>query len=477
VTYIKYFFKKLVRPLSQNEDEARHEFILNILLIASIGLSVVAFVINLTKGLMGLSVAVSAVMVFIPLSFFVSLYFLSRKGFFLTASYCLLITLFSLASYEIYSWGADLPSALLTYVLVIVMAGILISTRLAFVTTIGISFMVIIVSYLQMNKLISSNLYWKNVPISMADFIAFVIIILIIATVSWLSNREIEKSLARARRSEAELKKERDLLEVTVEKKTRELKEAQVEKMAQLYRFAEFGRLSSGLYHDLVNSLNAVSLNMEKVKKEYSSGSAVSEAEAYVDKAVIATRKMEDFVIAVRKQLMRQENNTVFSLNVEIQHVVDVLAYKAKKVNVSLRFLAQQNIEIFGDAVKFNQVVLNLIANAIEAYLPFTQSTNGSLDASPKGEGRNREVLITLEKAGDVIILFIQDHGVGIAEEHTQKIFEAFFTTKTEGQGIGIGLSLTKRIVEKDFGGTIDVMSNASAGTVFTVRFSQKKNE
>ena len=326
----------------------------------------------------------------------------------------------------------------------------------------------IAMGYAQYQKLIVVNQYWKQEVWRPTDMIVVSFIFALIAVISWLSNREIEKSLTRARKSEAELKKERDSLEITVETRTKELKEVQAEKISQLYRFAEFGRLSSGLFHDLINPLTAVSLNMEKLKQGGqlihdhpvsvagdSERLSVSQAAEYVDKAVQAAGKLEDLVVSVRKQLARQENNAIFSLSEEIYHVIDVLSYKAKKAGVVIQYVPAHDAKTFGDAVKFNQVALNLIANAIDAYEDI--------------QSQGKIILVSLQEKNGNIIFSVKDSGMGIPKENMQKIFEPFFTTKTEGRGIGIGLSMTKRIVEKDFKGTISVESDYGKGTVFNV--------
>ncbi len=364
------------------------------------------------------------------------------------------------------------------YALIIVISGILISTRFAFLTAFVITIATVVIGYLQIHLILPTNSYWRADMVTMENIIMICLILFIIAVVSWLSNREIEKSLKRARKSEAELKKERDSLEITVEKRTKELKEVQAEKMAQLYRFAEFGRLSSGLFHDLINPLTAVSLNMEKLKSsnqqvrehiesfEKQTGVvSVAEAAGYIDSAVHAAKKLEDMVIAVRKQLTRQENNILFSLTDEIIYVMDVLSHKAQKAGVKIQFLRKDDIRIFGDAIKFNQVALNLIANAIDAYEGI----------SNKSERHN--VLAQLGEENGAIVFSVKDFGIGIPEKNMQKIFEPFFTTKTEGRGIGIGLSMTKRIVEKDFGGSISLKSKIGEETIFTVKFPNRKNE
>lgn len=435
---MKNFFKNLTRPTSQNEDKARREFILNVLLLSIISLALISFIINLIKGLMGINIAVSAAITFVPLIFFTGLYVLSRKGYAKLASFILLAILCFLVSFLQYKWGVDLPMEILSQALVIVMAGILISTRAAFIATGTIIAIIATIAYFQKISAIEADRYWITQTWGVADVVIASVLFAIIATVSWLSNREIEKSLRRARRSEADLKKERDSLEITVEERTKELKETQAEKMSQLYRFAEFGRLSSGLFHDLINPLNALSLNMEK---------------GYVDKAIRAAKKLEDLVASVRKQLTRQENKTLFSLNEEIEYVIDVLSHKAKKAHVEMIFKAQSDIKIFGDPIKFNQIALNLTANAIDS--------------------GGKVITIRLAEEQSKIILQVEDQGMGIPEENLSKIFEPFFTTKDEGQGIGLGLSMTKRLVEKDFGGALNVSSKTGKGSTFSVTLSK----
>jgi signal transduction histidine kinase len=455
---LKSIVAAIVRPVSGDEDTSRNEFILNVLLSVIIGLSSIAFVIDLFKKFIQGDNIISLGITFFALCFFLFLYFLSHRGLWRVVSYGLLSIFFLLVTSQIYSWGADLPSALLSYVLIIVMAGVLIDTRFAFITTIVISITIVSIGFLQIKDRIILHAYWKEEQVLPEDFIIFVVIFLIIATVSWLSNREIERSLRRARKSEAELKKERDSLEITVEEKTKELKEAQADKMAQLYRFAEFGRLSSGLFHDLVNPLSAVVLNMEKVRTD--GMGKILETKAYVEKAVLATKKMEDLVSGVRKQLSREENDTLFSVSDEIRQVIQVISHRLISSHVRVEYKPEEDVTLFGDATKFHYAILNLVSNAIDAYR--------GLKGSPKS--KDHLVLISLIKDMDSISISIQDWGTGIHPDNLQKIFEAFFTTKLYDQGIGIGLSMTKRIIEKNFNGTVSVESKEGRGSVFTIK-------
>jgi len=460
-------FDRFVLPKSTNEDEKREEFILNVLLFATILLFVFANIVSVIA-----SVAhpesykhnsVALAVLFLALLFSSSLYFLSRKGFFRLASYLLLGTFFLLATYMACVWGVDVNAGILLFVLLIVMSGVLISTQFAFVTNGVVVVTMIMIDVLQKSHVIAVNRYWRSEAWTYTDTAMTAVIFLIIATVSWLSNREIEKSLARARKSEADLMVERDLLEIKVEERTRELKEAQSVEMAQLYRFAEFGRISSGLFHDLVNPLTAVTLNIEKIKNENDSGSTIAEVKMYVDQAVRATKKMEDFVLAVRKQLARKESRALFSLNEEIKNVIDILSHQAQKVGVEISFSQQGAVILFGDAMKLNQAVLNLVANAIDSYEP---SKDWADERAP-----SRRITVSLREENGAALFSVKDHGVGISEENMHKIYEPFFTTKAYGNGIGIGLSITKRIIEKDFRGSIEVKSKENQGSEFLVRF------
>jgi signal transduction histidine kinase len=466
---LKARIKKLLAASSTDEDAARREFILNILLMSGFCLVLVSFVVSLLSSFLFSKEALQnshvwAGYIFLILVFLRALLYISHKGHSKVSSILLLAVFFLLAAYLNFTWGVDLPIVVLTYAVTIIMSGILISTRFAFFTTLVICPTIVVICYLHDSGLIEINRYWRTQQWTQADNVAILVLFFIVATVSWLSNREIEKSLKRARKSEADLKLERDSLEIKVEERTKELKETQMEQMAQMYRFAEFGRLSSGLFHDLINPLNAVSLNMGKVKSE--------DSKPYLDKAITAAKKMEDFIVAIRKQINHQENETSICLSDEVEQVIEILNYRARKANVKIKFLTAGEIKIVGDVIKFNQVALNLITNAIDSYDGFVPipHINGEHD-----KNHERKVIVNLHEDNGMIEFIVTDHGKGISPENLNKIFEPFFTTKSTAVGIGLGLSLVKRIVEKDFLGSINVTSAPNEGSVFSVRFPHKQ--
>jgi len=125
----------------------------------------------------------------------------------------------------------------------------------------------------------------------------------------------------------------------------------------------------------------------------------------------------------------------------------------ARKHGVALRWQTSvDSLYLYGDSGALYQVLTNLIRNAVDA-----------------SQGETSAVAISLDRAGDSLILAIRDNGQGIAPEHLPRIFDRGFTTKPPGKGSGIGLAVVKEITDAMFGGTIGVESRVGTGTTFTL--------
>jgi signal transduction histidine kinase len=455
----RFLFKRYVLPLSPDEDDKRREYLLNIILLFSIAVLVlfdsIVFYYSLRLGANYHGIPFGEFSVLTV--FFLFLYALSRRGFFAEASYFLVVAYFLSNSYAAYLWGIDLPAVLLGYVLVILMSSILVGTKFGFLATAMVAAFIIPLRYLQIQGIIKLQSNWMQ-NIRPSDAFEFVALFILVMVLSWLSNREIEKSLFRARRSEAELKEERDRLEIKVEERTRELQKIQFEKIQQLYRFAEFGQLASGLFHDILNLLNAISLRIENQADEKEALSA----QEPLREAFGTTKQVEQFIEAIRKQLDQREVEERFSLVDGMLQVIQLLSHKAKKehVRVTLGRAPEDPMIHFGNPFKFHQVVMNMLLNAIESY--------EGLPADPK---RERTVAITVSRENGEAVIRVEDHGCGIPEDIQEKIFEPFFTTKERSRGIGIGLATVKKIVDEDLHGTIALKSREGAGSIFVIAF------
>jgi signal transduction histidine kinase len=452
--YIFNVFSYLTFPRSANKDLARREYILHVLLLGSILLSSIAASSALISQLLGTSPKGSSIEVFILLGIFLLGYYVSRTGKSRWVAYLMISLYLIITSYSSYRWGGDVPEDLLIYSFIIVMSGILINSLAAFVVSAVSSFVLLCIIYLQSTHAITVSSSWRSKPPILGDAIVYSITLFFIALVSWLFNRETEKALRRARVSESALEKQNDQLEGLIEARTRELKQVQAEKLAQLYRFSEFGKMTSGLFHDLVNPLELITLNLDRLS-EGNKKMDRQEIKKLLHRAIIGTKQLEGFVRTARKQMRNQEILQFFSLKDEITQVIQILTYKAKKAHITVMFSKTRDIHLFGSAIKFDQLITNLLTNAIDAY-----------DADTNN---NRQVEIHMKKDNKYMQLTVQDWGSGIKKRHISKVFDPLFTTKSFEKGTGIGLTICRDIVEKDFKGTIEVKSEENIGTTFTI--------
>jgi signal transduction histidine kinase len=175
-----------------------------------------------------------------------------------------------------------------------------------------------------------------------------------------------------------------------------------------------------------------------------------------------AISRVSDLVMAVKK-FAYDDKSTAREVNIHdsLQSTLTLLGHKMriKQVSVEKRFDASP-ATIFTRGSALSQVWTNLIDNAIDASLPNSQiEVSTWTEAAAAGNANG---------AGSIAVS-IADHGSGIPPEVRPHIFEAFFTTKPQGHGTGLGLEIVHRIVTQKFGGTIDVESQPG-DTRFIVR-------
>jgi len=140
-------------------------------------------------------------------------------------------------------------------------------------------------------------------------------------------------------------------------------------------------------------------------------------------------------------------------LNEVVSELQSLMGTEARRRGVTLQIrLAPVRLMTMGDRIQIQQVLINLVLNAMDAV--------GEL---PEAE---RTVLVSTAKGENVVVLAVHDRGKGIAPEHRDKLFESFFTTKPNGTGLG--LSITRSIVDAH-GGRVWAESSPEEGTLFQV--------
>ncbi len=440
----------LVAPRARHEDDRRREFILNILLLGFMGLTGSATLIVVVNALRLGSDHLGSSPLFMVVVFglYVGFYRLSRKGFARPAAYAFVATLYIATVQPLLQWGVDLPMVLLTFAVLVVLSGILVSSRFAALMTVNIAATILLLGHLQSRGILLPKTYWREEMLVFGDLVGYSIALGMVAVVSWLSNREQEKS-------KAALKLERDSLEIKVKDRTRDLKQTQEEKARQMYRFVDFGRMASGYMHDLGPPLGTISANLHRLEKRRD---IPEDAQAQVKLALQGLANVDELNRGAQRQIQKQDITVNFSPAEHISLALKMLSYKAGRARVKLDWTSPPNsIELVGNPLKFYRLLTGLVDNAIDAYSQLAS------------ERDNRRVAIDLSATDHAVQFTVRDLGSGIAAAHLGSIFKSLWTTKDAEHGTGIGLPLCKETVEADFGGTLRVESREEYGSTFTV--------
>jgi PAS domain S-box-containing protein len=240
-----------------------------------------------------------------------------------------------------------------------------------------------------------------------------------------------------------------------VEDRTRTL--AQLEQMqsdfAHMNRVSTMGELAASLSHEITQPIASARNNARAAQNfldmQPPDLSEVSEALGCV---VSDTDRAGDIVDRIREHIKKAPpRKEYFDLNAAINEVI-VLGRSAAITNgVSVQTrLSEGLFPIHGDRVQLQQVVLNLILNAVEAM--------GSTEVSV------RDLLISTEQDRTGVLVAVRDSGPGLEPSHLERVFDAFYTTKSSG--MGMGLSICRSIVDAH-GGRLWAEANEPRGTVF----------
>ena len=222
--------------------------------------------------------------------------------------------------------------------------------------------------------------------------------------------------------------------------KKREAEEEKKEKE----RYREISAFTSGVAHEIKNPLNSLSLIFELLKKKAPPylQQEVGEGKREIQKI---SRIIDQFASSLRPLKLSKET---FLLEEVVSSVRESLVKESDKAEVEIRYLESSAIDLKADKGLMSQALHNLLSNSIEA------SSGGVI--SIKAQQKKKTAIIKIE-----------DSGGGIAEEDKQHIFEPFFSRKKKG--LGIGLYLTKKIVEAHEG-KIEVQSKIGQGTTFLLQ-------
>jgi signal transduction histidine kinase len=339
----------------------------------------------------------------------------------------------------------------------------------------------------------------ETLSVSAVDIVTYSLIVIFIIWLIWLSNRNIRISKESMNSSEKMLEAERNSFERRISKRTVEFVRAEEQRMIELQRNAEFGKLSQGLFHDLISPLSSVSLYAQQLDDGHFGGS--EKTKEMVRTVIESSRRMNAFMESMRRSLgnettsqniitTKPENISqnlqdnvstnpqivqIADLQKEIDIVLDILGYKARMAGVQIKVHQKKPVYLNIHPVRLHQLLVNLISNAIDACIQACYSTEKSETIGNTIGKSDHVVTISVIKKNSNIELSVSDTGCGISAENQSQLFRDQFTTKKNGSGIGV--MTMNIIVKQDLKGTIEVTSEEGKGARFVIKIPVNTNK
>lgn len=282
----------------------------------------------------------------------------------------------------------------------------------------------------------------------------------------------LKKSLEQ---KEKELEALNTTLELRVQQQTKELQELNTnlekrveeevaknkEKQKMLFwqsRMASLGQMLGNIAHQWRQPLAELSLVMFNMKKASNLRDDAKVKELYGESKELIqnmSNTIEDFTNFFNPQKQKES----FEVKVAIGESLNILRKVIEKEDISVYTTIEKDCRVIGVPNELSQVIVNLVQNAKDAFI------------QKEIKNKNIDIILTEQKLNgkNYALLEIIDNALGIEESVADKIFEPYFTTKHKSQGTGLGLFMSKMIIEKSLNGTLH-HENYKKGSVFKIR-------
>jgi len=215
-------------------------------------------------------------------------------------------------------------------------------------------------------------------------------------------------------------------------------------------KMAELGKISAGVVHELNSPLSVIISAAQMIMREEGVPDAVQEM---ISRISSEAQRLSHLTKGLLHFSSHDETIVDVDINITVDFILNFLNYEAARRGVIvLKQLDYSLPTIRLDTNLLKQILLNIIMNALQAM----------------EDGGGKLLVETAATGSDTVCFTIADNGPGIPAEMIDRIFDRYFTTKKPGEGTGLGLFVTKKLVE-NMGGGIAVTSRSGGGTTFTV--------
>ena len=226
--------------------------------------------------------------------------------------------------------------------------------------------------------------------------------------------------------------------------------------LIQQSKLASMGNMIGNIAHQWrqpLSEINAVLMNMQ-VKKEHNDLSD-NDFEEGIKECDVILSHMSNTISDFQNFFKPSKEKVKFSLQEECRNASFIIESSLKYNNIAFNIDIEEDCDVFGYPREFSQAVLNILSNA--------------KDILVNKKIKNPYIKLVLKRGSKYALVKIEDNAGGIKEEVFDRIFEPYFTTKHATQGTGIGLYMSKIIIEDNMHGFIDV-KNGVNGAIFTIK-------
>jgi signal transduction histidine kinase len=265
------------------------------------------------------------------------------------------------------------------------------------------------------------------------------------------------------------------MLKQRVELRTRELQAANM-KLMQAEKMESIGRLAAGVAHEVKNPLAIIQMGADFLSQEMAkdevSGSVIKDIDEAVQRADTVIRGLLDFSRDKKLEL------TIGSINEVIESSLQLVGHEMRQRQIEVRTNLTNDLPSLElDTNKLQQVFINLFMNADHA-----MEKGGVLEVISQVKTLTNQADLSRDKEnrfkpGDTVLwIEVRDSGPGINQGDIDKIFDPFYTTKPVGEGTGLGLSVSKNIINLHHG-TIDIHNRREGGASVVIMFQPNRGE
>jgi two-component system, chemotaxis family, CheB/CheR fusion protein len=225
--------------------------------------------------------------------------------------------------------------------------------------------------------------------------------------------------------------------------------------LLQQSRLAALGEMIGNIAHQWRQPLNTLGLKVQQLSLLYDCGELTKEfLEKNESQSMGLIQHMSRTIDDFRNYFRPDKEQVEFEANQAIAKTLSLIEDSYKNHHIRIEVQAQSNPLIYGYENEFSQVLLNILINARDALI--------------EREVCDPRVVIHIGKDGNKAVLTISDNAGGIPLEIMDRIFDPYFTTKGPQAGTGVGLFMSKAIIEKNMGGSLSVR-NDSYGAEFRI--------